>query len=271
VCADGRQALRYQVNFAAAASAQLVFMGDITADGIAEALFSAQTCGDPCTYQTQVVTWNRDLGRFTSLVGEAILSEQIPLLRDVDNDRVTELVIQQEDDGNAQTGPRRTGTFIYDWNGALYVPSIIELDPPRYAIQVIHEADRYFSAFDMRTAIPLYTQVLAANAGLRNWYNDDGEVLRTYAQYRLMLAYAYIEDPQGIVVYQDLTAPYPDPAAAPPFVAMGITFWATLQTSANLNTSCQEVVCSAPPRALELLNRYGSESPTYTQTLLCPF
>ena len=58
------------------------------------------------------------------------------------DDQIAEIVLQFTNAGNATTGPLRTGMTIYDWNGAAYVQSITQLDPPRFRIQVIHEADR---------------------------------------------------------------------------------------------------------------------------------
>jgi hypothetical protein len=54
---------------------------------------------------------------------------------------------------------------------------------------------------------------------------------------------------------------------------MALDFWNALQVTNNLHSAClraQEVV-TARPDALELLNRYGSRSPSYAATDLCPF
>ncbi len=65
----------------------------------------------------------------------------------------------------------------------------------------------------------------------------------------------------------------PDTAAAPPYAQMALEFWNAFQITNNLHSAClkaQEVIL-ARPEALSLLNRYGSRSPTYTATDLCPF
>ncbi|MCC6802943.1 MAG: hypothetical protein IT319_08665 [Anaerolineae bacterium] len=54
---------------------------------------------------------------------------------------------------------------------------------------------------------------------------------------------------------------------------MALDFWTAVQVTNNLHSAClrvQEVVL-ARPDALDLLNRYGSRSPTYAAADLCPF
>jgi hypothetical protein len=138
---------------------------------------------------------------------------------------------------------------------------------------VVHEADRAFARLDMNTAISLYRLALDDNEPLDYWYNDEAPVLRAYTLYRLLLAYAYIEDSQRLIVLQDINTLFPDAATAPVYVTMAQTFWNTLQVSNNLNTACIEVlnIVAARPDALDLLNRYGSRSPTYAAPSLCPF
>ena len=66
---------------------------------------------------------------------------------------------------------------------------------------------------------------------------------------------------------------YPDPAAAPVFIQLAQTFWSALQVTNNLRSACLEADTFIAGRGdvLALLNRYGSESPTYTARDICPF
>ncbi len=186
---------------------------------------------------------------------------------------LAEIVVQLNNDGTAATGPLRTGTHIYDWNGTFYVLSIIQLDPPGFRIQVVQEADRAFTRLDMDSALPLYALAINESQSLRNWYNDEATVLRAYIMYRQLLAYSYIESGERLVVLQDIGTIFPDAAIAPVYVTLAQTFWNTLQVTNNLHNACLEVlnVIAARPEALDLMNRYGSRSPTYTAQSLCPF
>lgn len=275
VCANSAYSLRYQAAPGGSDAPQLMHLGDMNNDGLPEIMYAANICDEDetCVYSTQVITWSARLGRFVSLLAGALTSDAPPTLVEIDSDQVSEIVVQLENDGTAETGPLRTGTHIYDWDGGLYVLSIIQLDPPRYRIQVVHEADRAFIRLDMNAAVPLYLLALDAGQPLRYWFNDEPAILQSYALYRLLLAYAYTENEQRLAVLQDITALFPDANSAPVFVTMAQTFWNTLQVTNNLRTACQEVinVVRARPEALDLLNRYGSRSPTYSAQSLCPF
>ncbi|MFN8376243.1 MAG: hypothetical protein U0694_25630 [Anaerolineae bacterium] len=274
-CANGSYTLRYQDLVGGTVAPQMLFVGDMNANNLPEIAYTANVCDveDTCLYNTQIITWNAPLGRFISLLEGTLSSDDVPTLTDVDSDRVAEIVVQLNNDGTAATGPLRTGTHIYDWNGTFYVLSIVQLDPPGYRIQVVQEADRAFARLDMSSALPLYQLALDDSQGLRYWYNDESTVLRAYIMYRELLAYAYTEDQQRLIVLQDISTLYPDANTAPVYVTLAQTFWNTLQVTNNLHNACVEVLNIVANRsdALDLLNRYGSRSPIYAAQTLCPF
>ena len=270
-CIDGRYLTRYQAALGGA-TPEILTVADLNYNGIPELLFASKDCTAACVYHTQMVTWNPEHGRFINLLGGAITSDQVPVTQDIDDDHVLELLNKFDNDGDKTTGPLRTGYTIYDWNGIGYVQSVTQLDPPRFRIQVIQEADVAFAAQHMDDAISLYNLSLG-NTSLANWYNDDAETLKAYALYRLMLAYAFTESEQRLSTQQTIQQTYPDLAAAPPYAQMALDFWSADQITNNLHSAClkaQEDIITRPD-ALNLLNRYGSRSPTYTATDLCPF
>lgn len=278
-CRDGRYTLHYQAVSEQPNPPQLLWLGDMNNGGGAEIVFATSRCdsAETCQYQTQMLTWDALSGRFISILEGGILSDALPTLNDVDDDRVSEIIVRMESRGTAATGPLRTGLLIYDWNGSLYVLSIVQLDPPRYRIQVIHEADRAFNRLDFATAGDLYTLALE-DEGLRNWFNDSAINETSYAFYRLLLVYAYLNDPRLIEIFQRFALAFPiDDAATPSdlpiYADMAYRFWNSIQATGNLHQACLEVlsVVEERPQALSLLNRYGSRSPTYTALDLCPF
>jgi hypothetical protein len=274
-CANGAYNLRYQIS-TGGTPPQIISTGDLNADTRPDLLFSAETCAadnpDDCAFRTQLITFDAASGRFVSLLNGTLSSAAAPATRDIDDDRVQEIVVRSDFDGNRATGPLRTGTYIYDWNGVTFTLSIVQLDPPRFKIQVLQEADRAFNRQEFESAIGLYNQA-ELDTGLRFWFNDEQGLLSSYAFYRLVLAYAYIEDERLLPTYQAATQPFPDPASAPIYITLLNTFWNALQVTGNLNSACREVqaIIGTRPEALELLNRYGSRSPTYTAADLCPF
>src|SRR5690606_14003285 len=121
------------------------------------------------------------------------------------NDEVVELVVSLTSNGTAATGPLRTGVNIYDWNGSEYVLSIVQLDAPRYYIQVVHEGDRAFSNLQMEDAISFYE--LALTEDFRYWFNDGPINVISYAYYRLVLAHAYRGNGGAIIEALDRMRP----------------------------------------------------------------
>lgn len=271
-CAAGRYIPFYSAE--TGSTPQIIHIGEMNANGTPEILFSSEECltaGD-CSFRTQLITWQPDEGRFASLLSGAILSQNLPEIGDFDNDGVIEIIIRMTSTGTAATGPLRTGVMIYDWNGVNYVRSITQLDPPRFRIQVIREADRHLANNNVSEAISLYELALR-DEDLRNWFNDDADVLRSYTLYRLLTAYAFTEHDNLLPAFQSIQQTYPDPLNAPVYALMSSTFWNALQVTGNLRSACIEAqsLARSRPEAIDLLTRYGGQGPVYTPESLCPF
>ncbi|MBN8637250.1 MAG: hypothetical protein J0M07_18130 [Anaerolineae bacterium] len=271
-CIDGRYLTRYEVTTGGDAP-QLLTIGDLNYNGQQELVFSGAECaGDACTYTTQILSWNADRGRFVNLVSGALTSDNLPTVEDIDADQINELIVRMDNNGDSTTGPLRTGFTVYDWDGASYVRSFTQLNPPQFRIQVIQQADEQFREGNTSDAIALYN-LAVDSPGLENWYPDDGAVLISYARFRLLVAYAFTEDARLPTLYQSILTAAPDPVTASVYDAMSQAFQNAYQVTNNMNAACLEAqaVVAARPEALTLLNRYGSRSPTYAAGDLCPF
>jgi hypothetical protein len=277
----GCQAGRYQQLFETIADGieppQLIWLGEMNNNPTQEAVFSRRQCSDAefCEFQTQIITWSATQGRFVNLMPTPITTLELPSVRDMDNDEVAELVVSLTSNGTSATGPLRTGVNIYDWNGEQYVLSIIQLDAPRYYIQVVHEGDKSFSNLQMENAVLLYELALT-NEDFRNWFNDDPITVISYAYYRLILAYAYMGNGGGII--QALERMRTELATSAEgeigvYVELSETFVQALSDTNDLHESCLAVqsVIEARPEAINLLNRYGNSSPQYDALQLCPY
>lgn len=281
-CLNRQYVARYQSVSDEPIAPELLLLGDMNRDDRTDLMFATRQCvpADPddpdstqiCRYQAGLVSWLPEEGRFVSLLGVTVASDGLPIIQDVDNDAVNEIVARVEDDGNAETGPLRTGVNIFDWNGTVYVLSIVQPDPPAYRIQVIHEADRYFAGRDMATAILLYQQALT-DPDLRAWRNDETIALESYTLYRLLVAQVFSSSADVLTTAQSISDRYPAQEPATVYVAMARAFWDTFQTTDSTATACAQVlsIVAAQPDALDLINRYGSRSPTYGAQDLCPF
>jgi hypothetical protein len=250
-------------------------LGDMTADGRPEILLNTRICAETgqCAYRPQIITWDAASGRFINLLDGLVSSDEPAATSDVDNDRVLELIVRQRNTGTRETGPLRTGVTIYDWNGARYVPSIVQFDPPRYRIQVIHEADRALKRGDAALAVSLYERARADTA-LQTWIQDEVAILDTYIFYRLLILYAYTDQANAAVrIYQESVERYPENTLAPVYILLMDAFWLPWQQTNNLRTACADVleIVVTRPEAVGFLNRYGSRGPVYTEQDICPF
>jgi hypothetical protein len=280
-CQEGRYLQLYEAINDGIDPPQLITVGDINNSPPAELVFARRRCTDAetCDFQTQIIAWAYTLGRFVNLLPETLLTLDVPELRDIDNDRVEEIVVALDNNGTAATGPLRTGVNIYDWNGQTYVLSIIQLDPPGYHIQVIIEGDKAFSQQNMADAIQFYTLALT-DEDLRYWFNDGPINTISYGQFRLILAYAYLGNSAGIITTLDqmnaefLTADTGDALSlAPVYVHMANTFVDALSNLGDLHEACLAVqsITEERPESLRFINRFGSRNPRYTALDLCPY
>jgi len=280
-CEAGRYVQHYEAIADGNDPPQLIWMGEMNNNSHAEAVFASRQCSDAefCEFQTQIISWSPQQGRFVNLLDETLLTLSIPSVRDTDNDQVSELVINLDSNGTSETGPLRTGVNIYDWNGATYRLSFFELDPPRYRIQLVHEGDKAFSRLEMGQAAQLYELALAEESDLRYWFNDGSETVLSYALYRLLLAYTF--DNAGIQIVETLNrinnqfSLEEDQTVEdlPIYIQMAQRFADTMAITNNLNEACTEVraLINENSEALDLLNRYGNRSPSYSALDLCPF
>jgi hypothetical protein len=163
---------------------------------------------------------------------------------------------------------------VYDWDGSGYPLSIVQLDPPRYRIQIVHEADRLSGLREWLRALPLYGLALQSEGSdLRYWFDDEPDILRSYILYRLAIAQIAASDPNLAQTQLQLNSLYPDLSTAPVYATLAQTFITAFQQTADVRSACQQVraIINTRPEALDLLNRYGTRSPRYTAQGLCPF
>ncbi len=284
-CRESAYRVLYQSEADIAEAPVLVDTRDMNYNGLNDLVFAARACPtdedgtvvssdpDDCDYVTRLLSWLPDEDRFANLMEDDVLTGSPPEINDFDNDQVSELVFRLDNSGNSITGPLRTGTNIYDWDGVSYVLSIAQPDAPRYRIQVLQDGDRAAARNDMQTAIAIYREALDESNDLRYWFDDEPELLRSYALYRLALAQVAANSVEQTETYQQILTTYADPAAAPVYAQMARVFFETVQATGDVSGACAQVQAIIAQRgeALELLNRYGSRSPRYTAQQLCPF
>lgn len=274
-CANQRYIVRHQDISEANDPPQIIQITDLNRSGFAEMVYVNPDCDDAdpedCIYETNIVSWQPSLGRFVSVLGSQIIYSSWPNIIDRDNDGVDELILTLDNQGDATTGPLRTGISTYDWNGTVYVLSIWEPDPPRFRVQYVHQADRYFLDGDMALAMTLYDQVLN-DPDLRAWRNNEDDILRAYSLYRALVAQVIIGQQGDLtIVYQRINDTFPTDDIV--YAQMSRIFFEAYGVAADISQACTAVreLIDQRPEALDLINRYGERSPTYTVNDMCPF
>jgi hypothetical protein len=274
-CRAGTHVIIYELASPTDAPPTVLAFADLNRDRRNDILYSTPSCPDDpetCVLLTQMVTFSPVLSRFVDLMPEGVTSDTVPQVLDFDNDEVSEVVVRLENRGTAETGPLRTGTNVYDWNGSQYVLSIVELEPPRFMIQVLHEGDRALLRGDYPTAETIYREAID-NDELRWWFDDEPDLLNSYAYYRLLQAQVLLASVGQTTTINEINSIFPDPAASPVYAQMARAFIETFQSESDVSSACAavETIIAAQPQAVEQLNRYGSRSPSYTARDLCPF
>lgn len=275
-CRAGANDVVFEVVSDTTAPPSVLAFLDLNRDRRNDLLYSVPECEsddpDACQFLTQMVTFSPIRSRFVELMPSNVTSENVPQVLDFDNDEVSEVVVRLESRGTAATGPLRTGTNVYDWNGSQYVLSIVELQPPRFKIQVLHEGDRALLRGDYAQAETTYRGAIE-NTDLRFWFNDEPDILQSYALFRLLQSQVMTAAIGQTSTLAEIQRIYPDPAARPVYADMAVLFLETFQSTADVHSACVavETIIAARPEAVDQLNRYGSRSPSYTALDLCPF
>ncbi len=255
----------------------LLYVGDMNANSNPELVYVQQRCqSGSCVQAAQVLSWSAPNDGFIALNVDTVGSADGRFsIADLDDDRVQEIMIQG---GGISTsisaGPPRSSTTIWDWNGLNYVRALTRLDPPLYRIHVIHDADRALESGDGEEAIRLYREVLE-NPRLGTWQvPNEQSMLRGYAQFKLIVAYAYLEDDLAALdAHSALMAEHTPGLPSNVYALVGDAFWSAYQATHNLHTACVAAATAASqnPQAVLFLNSYGPANRAYQVPDICTF
>jgi len=168
------------------------FVQDMNADGKAEAVVSTSTCGaSTCFEQEQILAWNGVT--YGNLLDGA--SDDLPYpdvkIRDTGGG-IYALDVTGTGFGSVGAGPYRVRTraWSYDPVSGRWKLSGETLEPPRYRIHALHDADAAFEAGDYETAIVLYQRVINDQT-LLDWMDPPVEQanLGAYVRFKLIVLY----------------------------------------------------------------------------------
>ena len=251
------------------------FVQDMNADGKAEAVVSTSTCGaSTCFEQEQVLAWNG--AAYENLLEGA--SDDLPYpdvkMRDT-GDGIYALDVTGTGFGSVGAGPYRVRTraWSYDPASGRWKVSGETLEPPRYRIHALHDADAAFEVGDYETAIVLYQRVINDRT-LLDWIDPPLEQadLGAYARFKLIVLYTQSGQPdEAERCFSELKAG-PTAGNWRDYTEMADTY---LQGVAIAGHGCPAARYFAETHAGQILFPLGSAAfgyanPDYTLEDICP-
>jgi hypothetical protein len=171
---------------------------DLTADGLPDLIVAHPLCGaHTCFAQYAVLQWDGAgmVNRFLDATDDMPTPE---LVVEADDPRTPVTIeISATGIGSVGAGPYRVWSRTWTWGGEAraFVPGEIEVEPPRFRIHAVHEADDALRRGDSATALALYLRVIEDD-GLLDWpaAGDRRQELAAYAGFRRVLAFLADDD-----------------------------------------------------------------------------
>jgi len=251
------------------------FVQDLNADGKAEAVVSTSTCGaSACFEQEQILAWNG--AAYENLLDGA--SDDLPYpdvkIRDTGGG-IYALDVTGTGFGSVGAGPYRlrTRTWSFDPASGRWKVSGEMLEPPRYRIHALHDADAAYKSGDYATAETLYLRV-TNDPTLLDWIDPPTEQadLGAYARFKLVAIYSQTGRPaEADSVLNELRAG-PAVGGWRDYTALAETY---LQGAAIAGHGCPAARDYAETHAGQILSPLGSAAfgyanSDYTPEDVCP-
>ncbi len=252
-------------------------VGDMNGDARAEVVYQTQRCdsGGMCTGEAQILSWDATLGNFQPLNAGLISAPNAQFgVADVEGDGVLELTVTGGASATALSGPTRTTTQIWDWDGQGYLLAVSENAPPTYRVHAVHDGDAALAAGNYPDARAAYRRVLEDESLLPWTLPNERAYLNAYALYRLLLTHALRRDyGQAQATFDRLNQQYPPGTPGDAYTTIATAFYNDYANGRNVGAACAQARNAAAlrPDALSILNSYGTANRQYTLTDLCPY
>lgn len=177
--------------------------------------------------------------------------------------------------GSVGAGPFRRLTRTWAWDSASQAFRLIskELEPPRYRIHVLLDADAAARQGDLETALDLYHRVVLDDS-LVDWIDPSTERanLTGYAMFRVILTYVQMNDEgDAQKAYGILQNQFPSGAVGRAYASMAQAFWDSHVETDGQARGCQAAIDFAASHADEILAPlyFGYANPVYTAADMC--
>lgn len=246
---------------------------DLTGDGLPELVAYHPLCGaHTCFADYLVLQWdgatatNRFAGPSDDLPSPEWSADR------AQPGRPAEISIAGRGVGSVGAGPYRVVTRMWNWDAGeeAFVPRADVIEPARYRIHAVHDADAAFDRGDLPGSLALYERVLNDDALLEFPSMDSGRgPLEAYAAYRRVFVYLVSDFPAAAEA--EFRARFgSDGLATSPYAELaGLLL--TRYAEIGLEAACTEVrqrILEDPGSFVGPLD-YGYENKVYTVDVFC--
>ncbi len=247
----------------------LLAVKDVNDDGRDDVAYMSETCGaHTCLADVRVLSY-RD-GAFAQLAqGVTAAYPDSIALDDQDGDGELEIVIHGNVIGSVGAGPQRPSTLAYRLIEGLYRLAAVEYDPSELIYFRIVDGNIALAQGLVNEAIAVYTEVIQNAAlqpsGVFETDEEEQQALRSFARFRLIVAYAMQEEPS---TGRELALIRSEGG---PFLPAAEAFWAGYAETRSIEAGCTAVtdVALVRPEMLDILNLYGYANPYFAPEDLC--
>lgn len=246
--------------------------GDLTADGIDDAIVGWEACGAHTCFQ--------DLDVITA-TGTHLSAHRLAPTDDLPYpamDRLPDgtLAVTGTGIGSAGAGPYRQSTRVWAWSveSAGFTVLSEHPEPPRFRIHALLDAEAAAGREEWDLALDLYHRVILDDT-LLDWADPQVERanLTGYSMFRVVVTYVRLHDlGDARVAYGILQNQYADSATGQAYAALGTAFWETFSETEDLELSCDAARSFASANSDLVLKPlyFGYANPPFTAEQVCP-
>ncbi len=190
-------------------------------------------------------------------------------LEDRDGDGTLEIVVHGNVIGSVGAGPQRASTHVYRLIEGRYRLAEVEYDASDLIYFRVVDGGIALAQGLINEAIAIYTEVIQNPAlqpsGVFATDEEERQALRSFARFRLIVAYAIQEEPS---TGRELALIR---AEKGPFLPAAEAFWTGYAETRSLEAGCAAVaeVALVRPEMLDILNLYGYANPYFAPEDLC--
>jgi hypothetical protein len=242
---------------------------DVNGTGRADVVYVTSSCGaHTCWERLYIVEW--DGAGFVNRIPDMV-EHPYPTFAVGDG----QVLVDVGGIGSVGAGYQRSYGEAWEWDGKLFAVTEQIVGPPTALVHFIHDGDEALTQGDYGGAINHYQGALDRTdlpAGLFLENEEQGSaIVRAYARFKLVVAYAAAGDGRGAQSQYDLLmAEHPEGTPGHPYTLLGRAFWDDFLANEAPRSACAAAVAlaeSTPTLAEQLYAGYAN--PEYGPADLC--